>query len=223
MIRTALLTSLPLLMIGALAQATPIYDFGTSLTSTACGGSASNCTGGMAGTFTAKTGVSSGMVILSTTPTEAYTDSPAGGYDLIWSGTGTGTLPTAIPVYWDFTITDSASTPTILYYLQVTLDGVQIYKSATATGTSGALVQGSTSASTSGITGTTSMGAWSVDLHVSFASVNGTLTTSVPLGSGGIQLGDQAPEPATWGFAGCGLLIALTVAARRARRPTAAN
>ncbi len=229
-IRTALLTSLPLLIIGASAQATAIYDFGTSTTSTSCGGSNGACVGGMGGTLVAKTGSTSGTAQFYTSTTEAYTEpSRTGSVDILWNGTGTGTVPTSIPVSWNFSINDVATDAVFHWDLTVTLDGATIFDSTTYYGSAqtSSSATGSTSAAVPLAIQGTAMGAYSVDLHVSFGdSLNyggSTVTLSMPQSGGGVELGSTSPEPATLGFAGCGLLIAFAIAARRSRRPAAAN
>ena len=238
-VRTIILTSILLLAVSVAAQANNLYDFGSTVTY-GCDGSGAGCTGGSgpggstgAGTATLINGSTPGGATLYTTPDAVYIISVTNGdVSLAWYGSGDGTVPTSIPVSWDFSITDVGVGTTVNWELQYVLGDTPQSGGALPTGgtpitvasaigqSQGSTISGVSSVNPGGLAGTT-MGNWEVLLTVFPSSTSGgnNTTVTVPLGSGGIDLGSSVvPEPGTWSMAGGGLLFALMAASRKLRR-----
>lgn len=213
--RTVLFRVVPLLAASAALQANVLYDFGASV-SYGCGATGGSCTGSGAGVTTLETATLAGNATLYTTSTVSETDASGLGdiVTLHWSGTG-DTLPASIvPLAWDFSIAGVGTATNVMWELEFILGPTTYYDS----GLQAAASSNSGLASITIPSGAASE-SWTVDLKVDY-QLNGNpggVTISIPEANGGIEVGVQAPEPATWSLAG-GVLLALMMARRKLRR-----
>jgi hypothetical protein len=227
---TTLSILIPLLAICAVAQATAIYEFGSTVV-TSCAGTDGNCTGGtMSGTTTPANGSTPGQATLFINSPETYTalseGTGSGEFDLTWSGTGDGTLSSYLPIFWDFMLTPVGGTASIAWNLEMKLGTGLSATYLTPTGSSwnvqtpGQQDIGYAQIPTGALNGTT-LGPWEVLLTVAFVPVeggDGVTVSQIPSTGLTFDLGGTVPEPATWGQAGGGLLFALLLFSRKLRR-----
>lgn len=137
---------------------------------------------------------------------------------LSWSGTGSGTIPTAIPLDWDFFVVPGLGVLNPQVELQFDVNGMPLGSSSFTPLTS-LEVAGQLLEPTGGLAGST-LNTWSYTLSVSFEATfpGESVAVNIPFGHT-LDVGTAAtlPEPGSWWMAAAGL-AGLIAAVRKVRR-----